>query len=272
MDLADFTEEQLHRYARHIVMPEVGGDGQVALLNARVLVVGAGGLGAPLLLYLAAAGVGTIGVVDNDVVELSNLQRQVIHQTGGVGTPKTDSARRAVNALNPDTRVVCHQERLEQHNAERILGGYDVVCDGSDNFPTRYLVNDTCFRLGKTLVSAAMMRFDGQLTTFRASRAENRPCYRCLFPQMPEEGLVPSCSEAGIFGAVAGVMGTLQTAEVIKEIIGIGEGLVGTLLVYDALATSFTRVQYQRNPRCPVCGDTLPDSPEADAGLVAAAT
>ncbi len=254
MKTTDFTEQQLHRYARHIVMPEVGGTGQVKLLDAKVLAIGAGGLGAPLLMYLAAAGVGTLGVVDNDHVELSNLQRQIIHTTGRVGLDKTESARQAIAELNPDVKVICHQERFEHHNALDIVGGYDIVCDGSDNFPTRYLVNDACFLAGKPLVSAAMMRFDGQLTTFRAFEGQGHPCYRCLFPEMPPEGLVPSCSEAGIFGAIAGVMGTLQSAEVLKEILGIGKRLDGTLLIYDALGAETRRVTYTKDPDCALCG------------------
>ncbi len=253
MELSDFTEEQLHRYARHIVMPEVGGKGQIKLLESRVLVVGAGGLGAPLLMYLAAAGVGTLGVVDNDRVELSNLQRQVIHVTSRIGVAKTESARSTIEAINPGVGVRCHTERLEHHNALGIVSDYDLVCDGSDNFATRYLVNDACHLAGKPLVSAAMMRFDGQLTTFPGTG--KGPCYRCLFPEMPPEGLVPSCSEAGIFGAIAGVMGTLQTAEAIKELLGLGERLVGTLVIYDALSTGFHRVAYERDPGCALCGE-----------------
>ena len=224
MDIADFTEAQLQRYARHIVLPEVGGTGQVRLLNARVLVVGAGGLGAPLLMYLAAAGVGTLGVIDDDEVELSNLQRQVVHTTERIGTAKTTSAWMTVRALNPDVAVIRHQERLDHRNALEIIPDYDLVCDGSDNFQTRYLVNDACFLAGKPLVSAAMMRFDGQLTTFRAHEGGSNPCYRCLFPQMPPEDLVMSCSQAGILGAIAGVMGSLQAAEALKELLGVGQG------------------------------------------------
>ncbi|MBC6441046.1 MAG: molybdopterin-synthase adenylyltransferase MoeB [Rhodospirillales bacterium] len=252
--MTDFTEEQLHRYARHIVMPEVGGEGQVKLLNAKVLVVGAGGLGAPLVMYLAAAGVGTIGIVDNDVVEPSNLQRQIAHTNDRIGMPKTESAETTIKALNPDITVIRHQERIEHHNALEIIAGYDLVCDGTDNFPTRYLINDACYLARKLLVSAAMMRFDGQLTTFRAHEGDENPCYRCLFPEVPPEGLVPSCSEAGIFGAIAGVMGTLQTAEVLKELIGLGESLVGTLLIYDALGAEFRRVKYGKDPDCALCG------------------
>ncbi len=253
MSFGEFSEEQLHRYARHIVMPEVGGTGQRRLLESRVLVVGAGGLGAPLLMYLAAAGVGTLGVVDNDRVELSNLQRQIIHATERIGVAKTESARAAIEAINPGVEVRCHTERLEHGNAPAIVAAYDLVCDGSDNFPTRYLVNDACHLAGKPLVSAAMMRFDGQLTTFPGGGAG--PCYRCLFPDRPPDGMVPSCAEAGIFGAIAGVMGTLQTAEVIKELLGLGDRLVGTLLIYDALAARFHHVAYERDPGCALCGD-----------------
>ncbi len=254
MDIADFTEDQLHRYARHIVMPEVGGTGQVKLLNARVLVIGAGGLGAPLLMYLAAAGVGTLGVVDNDAVELSNLQRQVIHTSERIGVAKTESAEQAIRALNPDIRVISHHERFEADNALGILEGYDVVCDGTDNFATRYLINDACFLAKKPLVSAAMLRFDGQLTTFRAYEDGDKPCYRCLFPNAPPEGIIPSCSQAGIFGAIAGVMGSLQAVEVLKEILELGDRLNGTLVIYDALAAEFRRVTYTRDPDCALCG------------------
>ena len=251
MELSDFTEEQLHRYARHIVMPEVGGTGQIRLLNSRVLVVGAGGLGAPLLMYLAAAGVGTLGVIDDDRVDLSNLQRQVIHTTSRIGEWKTESARGTIAAINPGVEVRCHTERFNHLNALNILADYDLVCDGSDNFQTRYLVNDACHLAAKPLVSAAMMRFDGQLTTFPA----DGPCYRCLFPEAPPAGLVPSCSEAGILGAIAGVMGTLQAAEAIKELLDLGDRLTGTLLIYDALAASFHRVAYERDPGCALCGE-----------------
>jgi adenylyltransferase/sulfurtransferase len=254
MEIGDFTEEQLYRYARHIVMPEVGGEGQVKLLNAKVLVVGAGGLGAPLLMYLAAAGVGTLGVVDNDEVDLSNLQRQVIHTTERIGVAKTESAEQAIKALNPDVKVIRHQERFEADNALRIVAGYDIVCDGTDNFGTRYLVNDACYLAKKPLVSAAMLRFDGQLTTFRAFEDGDRPCYRCLFPSAPPEGLIPSCSEAGILGAIAGVMGSLQAVEVLKEILELGDRLNGTLLIYDALGAEFRRVSYTRDPDCALCG------------------
>ncbi|MGH6719203.1 MAG: HesA/MoeB/ThiF family protein [Alphaproteobacteria bacterium] len=249
-----FTELQMLRYARHIVLPEVGGVGQAKLLRAKVLVVGAGGLGAPVLLYLAAAGVGTLGIVDFDTVDLTNLQRQVIHATARVGRAKTESAAEAIHALNPEIATVLHTERLTAANAIGVIEGYDLVADGSDNFATRYLVNDACFFARKPLVSAAMMRFEGQLTTFKAHQPGNNPCYRCLFRAAPPPGLVPSCSEAGIFGAVAGVMGSLQAVEVLKEIVGIGESLSGTLVLYDALAATFQRLRLKRDPSCELCG------------------
>ena len=254
MDIADFTEAQLQRYARHIVMPEVGGIGQTKLMQAKVLVIGAGGLGAPLLMYLAAAGVGTLGVVDNDDVDFSNLQRQVIHTTDRVGVAKTESARQAVEALNPEVEVILHHERFEADNALDIVAGYDLVCDGTDNFATRYLINDACFLAKKPLVSAAMLRFDGQLTTFRAFEDGEHPCYRCLFPNPPPDGVIPTCSEAGILGAIAGVMGSLQAVEVLKEILELGERLDGTLVIYDALGTEFRRVSYGADPDCALCG------------------
>jgi len=250
----DFTEAQLMRYARHIVLPEVGGVGQAKLLRARVLVIGAGGLGAPLLLYLAAAGVGTIGIVDFDTVDLTNLQRQIIHATDRVGVPKTESAAQSIRTLNPETRTVLHSERLTAANALRIMADYDLVADGSDNFATRYLVNDAAYLAGKPLVSAAMMRFEGQLTTFKAHEPGDHPCYRCIFREAPPPGMVPSCSEAGIFGAVAGTMGSLQAVEVLKEIVGIGESLAGTLVLYDALGTGFERLKLHRDPDCALCG------------------
>ncbi|MSP81730.1 MAG: molybdopterin-synthase adenylyltransferase MoeB [Alphaproteobacteria bacterium] len=249
-----FTEAQMMRYARHIVLPEVGGVGQATLLRASVLVVGAGGLGAPLLLYLAAAGVGTLGIIDFDTVDLTNLQRQVIHTTARVGVAKTESAGAAIAALNPEIRTVLHTERLTATNARSLVRAYDLVADGSDNFSTRYLVNDACFLEGRTLVSAAMMRFDGQLTTFKAHLDGDHPCYRCLFREAPPPGLVPSCSEAGIFGAIAGSMGSLQAVEVLKELLGIGESLSGWMVLYDALATQFQRFRLHRDADCPLCG------------------
>lgn len=248
----DFTEEQIHRYSRHILLPEVGGIGQARLLKARVLVIGAGGLGSPVILYLAAAGVGTIGVIDDDAVELSNLQRQVLHGTASIGAAKVESARAAVAAINPDVTLVPHQVRLDAANALELIGQYDIVADGSDNFATRFLVNDACYLAGKPLVSAAILRFDGQLATFKAH--ETGPCYRCLYHDLPPPGQIPSCSQAGILGAVAGVMGSMQATEVLKEILGIGDSMAGSLLIYDALATTFRKVRVKPDPACPLCG------------------
>jgi molybdopterin-synthase adenylyltransferase len=250
------ADEQLERYARHIVLREVGGAGQARLLNARVLVIGAGGLGSPLILYLAAAGVGTIGIVDFDRVSLSNLQRQIAHRTVDIGRPKTESAADAALAINPGIRIVPHDERLDASNAAALIGQYDVVADGSDNFGTRFLVNDACFFGGKTLVSAAISEFDGQLATFKAGNRGDKPypCYRCLFPEAPPRDAAPNCSETGVLGAVSGVMGTLQALEVMKEIIGVGDSLAGRLLIYDALAAQFRTVKVPRDPECRLCG------------------
>lgn len=250
----DFTEDQIRRYARHIILPEVGGAGQERLLRARVLVVGAGGLGAPALLYLAAAGVGTLGVVDDDAVDLSNLQRQVIHDGASLGRAKVDSAADRIAALNPDVRVVRHRLRLDAANAADLVSGYDLVCDGTDNFATRFALNDACHAAGVTLVSASLFRFDGQLSTFKSRLGAGHPCYRCLVPEPPPPGLVPSCAEAGILGAVAGVLGTLQATEAVKEILGIGEGLSGRLLLYDGLGARFSTVRIPKDPDCPCCG------------------
>lgn len=252
----DFTEDQIQRYARHIVLPEVGGVGQEKLLNARVLVIGAGGLGAPLLMYLAAAGVGTLGVVDDDDVDLSNLQRQVIHATDAIGTPKVDSAGKTVHSINPEIEFVPHRTRLTAENASDLIAGYDLVADGSDNFETRFLVNDACHLAGKTLVSAAILRFEGQIATFRSGRGDGEPCYRCLYRDAPAPGLVPSCSEGGVLGALAGAVGSLQAIEVLKEIMGIGDSLAGWLLIYDALSAEVQKMKLSRDPDCPLCGDT----------------
>src|SRR5215467_5493133 len=217
------SDDELERYARHIVLREVGGVGQARLKAARVLVVGAGGLGSPLVLYLAAAGVGTIGIVDDDVVSLSNLQRQIAHRTADIGRPKTRSAADAVHAINPGVEVEAHQLRLDASNARALIAQYDIVADGSDNFPTRFLVNDACFFAQRTLVSAAVTEFDGQLATWKAyDRSDAWPCYRCLFPEPPPPGTVGSCSETGVLGAAAGVMGTLQALEVVKEVAKVG--------------------------------------------------
>ena len=250
-----FDEVQIERYARHIILEEVGGQGQAKLLQSRVLVVGAGGLGSPLLLYLAAAGVGTLGIVDDDRVSLSNLQRQVIHTNNTLGTPKVESAERAIRALNPDLTVTSHQERLTAENALELISTYDLVADGSDNFETRFLINDACYLARKTLVSAAILRFDGQLSTFKAYEGGRHPCYRCIFREPPPPGLIPTCAEGGILGAVAGSMGSLQSTEVLKELLSIGESLSGTLMIYDALGATFRNVRVKPDPTCPLCGD-----------------
>jgi adenylyltransferase/sulfurtransferase len=248
------TDDELERYARHIVLREVGGPGQARLKSARVLVVGAGGLGSPVILYLAAAGVGTIGIVDADTVSLSNLQRQIAHRTVDAGRPKTDSAADSAKAINPGVAIELHPFRITAENTMDLIGRYDIVADGSDNFETRFLLNDSCFAAKKTLVSAAVTEFDGQLATYKAhDRSGSYPCYRCLFPEPPPPGTVPSCTEAGILGAAAGVMGTLQALEVIKEILGLGESLAGQLLIYDALATRFRKVRMKPDPACPLC-------------------
>jgi molybdopterin-synthase adenylyltransferase len=253
MDL-DFTEDEISRYSRHILLREVGGTGQARLKAARVLIVGAGGLGSPLALYLAAAGVGTIGLVDDDRVELSNLQRQIAHTTASIGALKATSAADAVRAINPGVTVRAHALRLDPDNALDLIGGYDIVCDGTDNFATRFLVADACVLARRTLISAAVLRFDGQLSVFKPHAHPGGPCYRCLYPEPPPPGLVPSCSEAGVLGAVTGVMGTLQATETLKEIMGIGESLSGRLLIWDALATRFRTVRLHRDPACPLCG------------------
>ncbi len=244
------TAEQRERYSRHMLMPEVGLEGQVKLLDAKVLLLGAGGLGAPAALYLAAAGVGTIGIVDDDEVDLSNLQRQVIHTTAGVGTPKVDSAQEAMNALNPDVNVVKHPVRLDASNIMEIIEGYDVIVDGADNFPTRYLLNDATVRLGIPVVSASILGFDGQLSVFKPF---DGPCYRCLYPVPPPAELAPSCGANGVLGVLPGTMGLLQATEVIKLVVGTGEPLIGRLLLYEALGATFTELKVRRDPECPVC-------------------
>lgn len=247
----DFRDDQLERYARHIILREVGGAGQQALLRARVLVIGAGGLGSPLLLYLAAAGVGTLGIVDDDVVALSNLQRQILHTTSRLGQPKLESARTAIADINPDVRVIAHNLRLTAENAEDIIRDYDIVADGSDNFATRFAVNEACVKLKKTLVSAALSQFEGQLATFKPHAGEDLPCYRCFVPETPTG--IANCAEAGILGAVAGVMGCWQGVEVMKEILNLGDSLAGRLLIFDALSTRTRTVRLRRDPACPTC-------------------
>ena len=252
--MMEFSDDQLHRYARHIILQEVGGVGQEKLLAAKVLVVGAGGLGSPMLMYLAAAGVGTIGVIDDDVVELSNLQRQIVHGTSSIGQAKTASAAATLHEINPEVRVVTHEMRLTVANAERLIADYHVIADGSDNFATRYLVNDACYFAKRPLVSAAMLRFDGQIATFKAYLGGDNPCYRCLFREAPPSGLVPSCSEAGILGALAGTLGSFQATEVLKEILDIGDSLSGSLILYDSLSAIFQKVTVKPDPDCPLCG------------------
>jgi molybdopterin-synthase adenylyltransferase len=253
------SEAELERYARHIVLREVGGPGQAALRRARVLVVGAGGLGAPALLYLAAAGVGTLGVIDDDVVSLSNLQRQVIHATPDLGVSKVDSAAAVIGRLNPHVAVERHPARLTAQNALELLARYDIIADGSDNFSTRYLISDACYFAKRPLVTAALGPFDGTLTTIRAHEkaADGRPnpTYRCLFPEPPPPGTVPACAEAGILGALAGVIGSMAALEVIREIVGFGEGLVGRLVMLDARAMRFETLRYAWDPTNPLSGE-----------------
>jgi molybdopterin/thiamine biosynthesis adenylyltransferase len=261
----EFTEDQLQRYSRHIILPEVGGKGQKKILQAKVLIIGAGGLGCPVGYYLAAAGVGTIGMVDNDSVELSNLQRQIAHNTSRLGMLKVDSAKATFEALNPDVNVVGIKERMNKDNIMDFMKNYDIVVDGSDNFPTRYLVNDACVLMKKPLVSGAILKFEGQVTTVVPGEGH---CYRCLFEEMPPAGLVPSCQEAGVIGAIPGVVGSLQAIEVFKLILGKGDVLKNTLLIYDALKTTFRRVKVPKNPECPVCGDhpTITELQDYEAG------
>ena len=257
------TPEQRMRYSRHTLLPEVGVEGQLKLLDAKVLLIGAGGLGAPSAFYLAAAGIGTLGLVDDDVVDESNLQRQVIHNTERVGMPKTESARISIEALNPDVEVVEHRGRLGPDNILDIISGYDILVDGADNFPTRYLLNDAAVRLRKPVVSASILAFDGQISTFVPYEG---PCYRCLYPVPPPPELAPSCGAAGVLGVMAGVMGLLQANEVIKLAAGIGEPLIGRLLLYDSLGTRFTELKVKRDPDCPICGDAAPEIPESELG------
>jgi adenylyltransferase/sulfurtransferase len=250
--------EEIERYKRQLVLKEIGGEGQQKLKAARVLVVGAGGLGSPVMLYLAAAGVGTIGIIDDDRVSLDNLHRQIVHDTPGVGTVKTRSAAETIARLNPEVKTELHTTRLVAENALDMIGAYDLVADGSDNFATRYLVNDACYFARRPLVSAALGPLDGQLTTFRAFETDEkgrpRPSYRCLFPEPPPEGSVPPCSEAGILGPVAGVIGSLQAVEIVKELLGLGQSLVGRLLLYEALPARFTTVTYAWDPENPLNG------------------
>lgn len=248
----DLAPDQLTRYSRHLLIPEIGEAGQRRLLDARVALLGAGGLGSPAALYLAAAGVGTLGIIDDDVVDRSNLQRQVLHTDDRVGMLKVESAAATLRALNPDVQVARYPRRLEAANVAELLAGYDVVVDGGDNFATRYLVNDACVHLGIPNVHGSVYRFDGQVTTFAA---QGRPCYRCLYPEPPPAELAPSCQEAGVLGVLPGVIGLLQAIEVVKLIVGIGEPLLGRLLTFDALRTEFRELRYSRDPACRMCGD-----------------
>lgn len=248
-----FSAEQIQRYSRQIILPGVGGKGQKKLAAAKVFILGAGGLGSPAALYLAAAGVGTIGLADSDRVELNNLQRQILHRTADVGLLKVESGKRALEALNPEVQVKPYPERINSSNIREIIREYDLVLDGSDNFPTRFLVNDACFFEKKTLISGAILRFEGQLSTFKPH--QGGPCYRCLFPEPPPPGLVPSCQEAGILGAVAGIIGLMQANEALKEILGIGRSMAGRFLLFNALSLTFEEIKILKNPKCPLCGE-----------------
>ena len=259
------SPEQKERYGRHLLLPEVGPEGQAKLLDAKVLLLGAGGLGAPTALYLAAAGVGTLGIVDDDEVDLSNLQRQVIHTTDRIGRPKVDSAEATIAALNPDVEVVKYPVRLGSSNIMEIIEGYDVIVDGVDNFPTRYLLNDATVRLGIPVVSASILGFDGQLSVFAP---HDGPCYRCLYPVPPPAELAPSCGANGVLGVLPGTMGLLQATEVIKLVTGIGEPLIGRLLLYEALGATFTELKVRRDPECPICSRDPSEIADEEMGVV----
>jgi adenylyltransferase/sulfurtransferase len=248
---AELSKDEILRYSRHLIMPEVGMEGQLRLKQAKVLCIGAGGLGSPLTLYLAAAGVGRLGIVDFDVVDFTNLQRQVIHGTADVGKPKLASARESIHAINPNVEVVGYETRLTSENALQLFSGFDIIVDGTDNFPTRYLVNDACVLLGKPNVYGSIFRFEGQAAVFYAREG---PCYRCLYPEPPPPGLVPSCAEGGVLGVLPGIVGCIQAMETIKLIIGQGQPLIGRLLVFDALGVKFRELKLRKDPDCPVCG------------------
>ena len=250
--MTDFTDEQIERYSRHIILPEVGGIGQAKMLEAKVLLIGAGGLGSPAGYYLAAAGVGNIGIVDFDTVDLSNLQRQILHSTERIGQLKTESAKKTISGLNPDVNVKLFNERLTSANILDIFSGYEYILDGTDNFSTRYLINDACVMTGKTNIHGSILRFEGQATVFKPKVG---PCYRCLYPEPPPPGMVPNCQEGGVLGVLAGIIGNIQAAETLKMILGIGKPLIGKLLLYDALNTEFRKLNLKRDVNCPVCGD-----------------
>ena len=245
------TKSQLARYSRHLLMPEVGEEGQLKLLGAKVLLVGAGGLGSPAAMYLAAAGIGTLGIVDGDTVDASNLQRQLLHTEDRVGMPKVDSARKAITGINSDIELKTYPFRIDSSNVMDLFKDYDIILDGCDNFPTRYLVNDACYLLGKTNVHGSIFRFDGQVTVFRPGAG---PCYRCLYPEPPPAGMAPSCAEAGVLGVLPGIVGVAQAIETIKLILGIGQPLIGRLLTFDALQMKFRELRTRRDPTCPLCG------------------
>lgn len=248
----NFTDDQITRYSRHILLPEVGGKGQKKIAQARILIVGVGGLGSPAALYLAAAGVGTLGLIDSDVVDLSNLQRQIIHHTSDVGRAKVLSAKEKIQALNPDVTVVLHEDRFMARNALELVRDYSVVIDGVDNFPAKFLINDTCYFAGKPLVHGGILRFDGRVSTIIPKQSA---CYRCVFKQPPPPGLVASCQEAGVLGVLAGVIGTIQATEALKLILGIGRPLTNRMLDFDARRMVFREIPFKRNPQCPLCGD-----------------
>ncbi len=248
----NFNNEQIERYSRHIILKEVGGMGQTKLLESKVLLIGAGGLGSPAGLYLAAAGVGTLGIIDHDVVDLSNLQRQILHGMSDIGRPKTESAKKTISEMNPDVNVIEHRDRLSSKNALDVIGQYDVVVDGCDNFPTRYLINDSCVMLGKPNVHGSIFQFEGQVTIFYPGKG---PCYRCLYPSPPPPGMAPSCQEAGVFGALPGIVGTAQAIETIKVLLDIGEPLIGHLLLFSALGMDFKKMKLRSDAQCPVCGE-----------------
>jgi sulfur-carrier protein adenylyltransferase/sulfurtransferase len=256
------SDAQMRRYSRQVLIPEVGQEGQRRLLDSKVLLIGAGGLGSPIAFYLAASGVGTIGLVDDDVVDESNLQRQILHTTDRLGVPKVESARLAINALNPETRVVGHRERLSAENVERLIADYEVIVDGTDNFDTRYLLNDAAVRLRKPVVHGSIYRWDGQITTFAPFEG---PCYRCMYPTQPPPELAPACSVAGVLGVLPGIVGLLQANEVFKLLLGLGDTLAGRLLMFDALGTEFSEVRIWRDPACPACGEGVGAQPSAAA-------
>jgi adenylyltransferase/sulfurtransferase len=247
----NFSNEQIERYSRHIILKEVGGLGQTKLLESKILVIGAGGLGSPTALYLAAAGVGTLGIIDHDTVDISNLQRQILHGTSDVGQPKVVSAKATLNEINPDVEIVMYQQRLSSKNVFQLFEDYDLVIDGCDNFPTRYLINDACVMIGKPNIHGSIFQFEGQVTVFYPGKG---PCYRCLYPSPPPPGMAPSCQDAGVFGVLPGMVGSVQAVEAIKVLLEIGDPLIGQLLLFDALGMSFKRMKLHQDSECPICG------------------